>query len=216
MLHCNPILTKFSLAHELRLTSFSNNLYRMFRCLCAEWLLAMSSAKWPLNRLVAENRKEAVLYQFSPTFAWSSISRPMQLRESNPMSSWRPTAALYEHGYQIGVPLYRKLRFYVTLHSWTVREIFLLLDIRVVELFSRRKGNFNSNRCIGHTSGEKDYRAADALSHLCISLLCYSLFFSEMEHKSNVILSEIFKNSPSRNFSNKFLWWITLCVNTNN
>lgn len=181
----------------------------MCRCLCAEWLLAAFDVKWPLNRLVPENRKEEVLYQFSPAFAWSSISRPCSFAKVSPMSSWCPTAALYEHGYQIGV-------FPPSVSEATVlcdasfmnrsREIFLLFDIRVVKLFSRRKGNFNSNRCIRRTPGEKTI-VPQMLSHLCVKFASLN-FFPEKWSNSNIIFKYLkiieILQSLLREISSKF------------
>lgn len=109
----------------------------MCRCLCAEWLLAAFDVKWPLNRLVAENRKEEVLYQFSPAFAWSSISQPCSFAKVIPWAAGVQQLSFMNTDIKLECPpLYRKLRFYVTLHSWTVLARYSCFPIFVSWNFS--------------------------------------------------------------------------------
>lgn len=129
----------------------------MCRCLCAEWLLAAFDVKWPLNRLVPENRKEEVLYQFSPAFAWSSISRPCSFAKVIPWAAGVQQLPFMNTDIKLecSPPVSEATVLCDASFMNRSREIFLLFDIRVVKLFSRRKGNFNSNRCIGRIPGEK-------------------------------------------------------------
>ena len=89
----------------------------------------------------------------------------IQLRETNNMNSWCPTAVLYEHGYQNEALYIGCYIFILTLHSWTIREILLLFDIRILEVFPYPRENINSNPYIRHTD-EKSW-----LTHLFMFLL---------------------------------------------
>jgi hypothetical protein len=142
--------------------------------------MALSRLKWSLNRLEAENRESrraGALPIFSGVCPQLNFAA-MQFWESNPMSSWRSTAALCEQGYQIGTPCITwKLRFYTMLHSWTIRGIFAF--------------RYSHPRTFPSPMGVtrkisiptlyqthlvwKDYRATQMRCHTCVSLLRFSL-----------------------------------------
>lgn len=106
--------------------------------------MALSRSKRLLNRLEAENRQSrraGALSIFSGVLPAAQFRAAMQFCESNPTSSWRSTAALYEQGSEL--PNWNSL-YHAEAHVFMLRfiyelfELFLLLDIRIFELFRRR------------------------------------------------------------------------------
>jgi len=165
----------------------------------------LTGSKRSLNRLEAENRESRktdalpIFFVVCPQLNFVA----MQFYESNPTSSWRSTAALYEQGYQIGtLCITRKLRFYTMLHSWAIRDILasryshsqtfpLPVNItRKISIQTARSG----------TPGMKDTASHRCFVHICVSLLHFSL----LEYIECYDIRDIIR----RKISKKNLWEI--------
>ena len=121
----------------------------MFRYVLVVLNDAVFRAKWPLNRLVVENSEiGAVLCQFSPAFASSSISRLYSFAK---VITWTAGAQqLYEHGYQ-NEALYMGCYVFIWrfIHESFARYCWYF-SIFAFSNFSPRE-NINSNPYIRHT-----------------------------------------------------------------